>query len=139
LVGEYLPALEDGEVEIVMIGFRSVMGDVTSVRAKKAGNGILYNVVDENFGEIGYKFEPHESSHPLTFGQITDLLWSIEAADYGPIFLKDWEGGCDDDFEDYEQDAYLLSSDFYDGLQEWLDQRFDEWKKQKIQERLRKN
>jgi len=143
LVGEYLPALEDGEVEIVMIGFQSAMGDVTSVRAKKAGHVILYSVVDEydseGEGKTGYKFEPHESSHPLTFGQITDLLWSIEIADYGPIFLKAWEGGCGDDIEDYEQDAYVLSSDFYEGLQGWVDQRFDEWKKQKIQERRRKN
>ena len=79
LVGECLPDLREKEVEIVMIGMRSAMGDVISVRARREGDNILYRVVDE-YGDpdfSNYDGYPEESRLPLTQKEMQDFLWSI--------------------------------------------------------------
>ena len=134
-----LPEFLDGEVEIVSIRLNSVMGDLKSVRARRDGDVIRYRVVDEyqecaEDGELinDYTWRPEESSLPLTIDEVKDLLWSIEADGYGQIFTKAWEEQLDGPIEDYENDFYYLLSDFYHGLQGWLEERFDEWKRRKI-------
>ena len=116
---ETLPALDQEEVEIVMIGMASTLGDVISVRAKKDGGRITYSVVDEyDNEEYGYYCGPESSSLPLTFNGITDLLWSIENID-GHLLTRD-HSPC----------FWSVRSQFYDGLEDWLmwklRTRFDE-------------
>jgi hypothetical protein len=77
-----------------------------------------------------YKCKPDESSKPLTLGEVKDLLWSISREDYGQIFKATWIEQFDDDsIEDYENDFFYISSDFYQGLQGWLRDKFEEWKR----------
>ena len=136
MVGEHLPPLDDGEVEIVMIGMRSMMGDVISIRAQRDGDTIRYRVVDEDEGVSdggpGYTFEPHESSKPLSFTDITAMIWSLHVPDWGHFFEQGWEEQRDCDLETYENDFYELQSDFYRGLQEWLEERFEKWRRRRI-------
>lgn len=139
-VGEYLPPLAEGEVEIVMIGLHSTMGDVVSVRVLRDGSKIRYRIVDEDElgwfgGETRYQFEPHESLQPLTFREVSDLLWSIRVPEWGHLFEQQWvsEGESGDyELEQRKNDFFVLASDFYDGLQEWLDARFELWKGHRI-------
>lgn len=133
--GEALPALDEGEVEIVMIGMRSVMGDVVSVRALREGDKIRYRVVDEyeECDEEGkviprYNCEPEESSAPLTLEEVKSLLWSIHVEGYGQIFEQAWREQMDGHIDDYENDFYFMESDFYSRLQEWLERQFKRWK-----------
>ncbi len=136
-----LPEFLEGEVEIVSIRLNSVMGDLKSVRARRDGDKIRYRVVDEyhecdEHGELinDFSCRPDESSLPLTVDEIKELLWSIEVDGYGQIFTKAWEEQLDGPIEDYENDFYYLLSDFYHGLQRWLEERFDDWKRRKIAE-----
>ena len=132
LVGEYLPDLDDGEVEIVMIGLNSAMGDVISVRVSLEDGLYHYTIVNEYDGD--YEYKPATSSTPLTFRGVTELLWSITIEEWGRLFEQQWI----DDLEYAGQrvdrisnDFYELESDFYFGLQEWLDWRFEQWAAEK--------
>ena len=70
--GEYLPPLADDEIEIARIVIASVMQDVTSIRARRRGNRILYRVVDEYSGK--FKLSRSQSLKPLTFKELITLL-----------------------------------------------------------------
>ena len=148
-MGEYLPPLADGEVEIVMIGMHSTMGDVISVRARRDGDHIRYWVTDEyEEGEVDeddeeenhekkgvsrYDFNPRESTLPLTIGEVEGLLWSIRVDGWGQIFEKAWLDQSDGkELETFENDFYFIESDFYEGLQGWLEERFAEWKTRQL-------
>ena len=106
------------------------MGDVISIRARKEGDTIHYRVVDEYQDECGpfYELEPTTSSRPLTLAEVKDLLWSIEVESYGHLFMQGWREQLDGDIADYENDFYFIRSEFYDGLQAWLEESFEEWK-----------
>ena len=130
-----LPELEEGEVEIVSILMHSTMGDVISVRARTEGGSIHYRVVDEYEepdaeGKVisRYTCAPEESSEPLTLGEVKALLWSIHCDSYGQIFEQAWDEQREERVSDYENDFYELFSDHYEGLQEWLEDRFRQWK-----------
>ena len=45
--GEYLPDLEEHEIEIARISIASVTYDQVSIRAKRDGDMICYSVIDE--------------------------------------------------------------------------------------------
>jgi hypothetical protein len=118
---EALPPLEEGEVEIVLIKMRSILGDLMSLRARRDGSVIVYRIVDE----YGYKevLVPAQSAEPLSFTELTALLW-------GEI-VESWEyqRSEDADFEDI-QNWFVLCSEFYEGLNEWHDCQFEQWKEQ---------
>ena len=71
--GEYLPDYLEGEVEIARVSIKSTTGDVFSVRARRAADGIHYRMVDEY--ETTYLLEPCVSRQPLT---LAELIMSIE-------------------------------------------------------------
>lgn len=134
LVGEYLPELEPGEVEIAMIGMHSSMGDVISVRAKQCGDKIEYRVVDEI--QIGhgldeptiYEFAPRTSEAPLTYEELTDLLLHLRT-DGRSIFRSQWDADAESRGWADERDGFFtLQSDFYEGLNDWLDKQYKEWR-----------
>ena len=115
------------------------MGDVISVRARKEGDKICYAVVDEydeqdENGEVipRYSCEPTESEGLLGPEGIRELLWSIHCDGYGQIFTTAWEEQLEGPIEDYENDFYFLDSDFYSGLQGWLEDQFQVWKRTRI-------
>ena len=70
--GEYLPPLEDGQIEIARIVYASVTQDVTSIRARRCGKRIRYAIVDEN--EYVYTASRLSSTKPLTLGQLIRLI-----------------------------------------------------------------
>jgi hypothetical protein len=134
VVGEHLPKLQQGEVEIAMISMLSATGDVISIRARKDEAVIRYTVVDEyeedREGEPGFEFQPQQSLQPLTFGEMTDLLWNLSVSDETSLFESTWLMCPDLDINDDEPDEYFsISSDFYSGLEDWFEQKFLEWKR----------
>lgn len=133
--GEDLPDLGRREVEIARIWFtRTVHREVTSVRARPAGDRIRYRVVDEYCKDCGYSLviTPKSSRHPLTFARLVTLIdtatipgWSVEQPG---LVLPCW-----DDWMQYETDpetqrgSIEVSSEFYPQLSAWYDDAFDAW------------
>ena len=70
--GEYLPDLKDSEVEICRIVLESTTMDVTSIRAKKQKDRIIYRVKDEYDNE--YRLIHKSSSKPLTMKQLINNI-----------------------------------------------------------------
>lgn len=126
--GEFTPEFSENEVEIVHISMNSTMGDTISVRAQYESDKIIYDVCDEY--ESGFDFEPSESTQPLTFKEMTDFLWSITYGMNQPLFRTQWE---EIQYEDNE--FFSLDSDFYPGLQEWLDTKFRDCKDAEARQR----
>jgi len=78
--GEYLPDLEQSEIEIARIVIASTTWDVTSVFARRDGGLIHYRVVDEYNGEMLSAHNTCTSEQPLTLGELEAFLngaWSI--------------------------------------------------------------
>jgi hypothetical protein len=78
--GNYLPGMDDGEVEIARIEIASATFDVTCVLARPENGLIRYRVVDEYDGDT--LSGPHEmsSAKPLTLGELADYFlsaWSL--------------------------------------------------------------
>jgi len=115
--GEYLPDLEDGEVEIARVVVESVMLDVSSVRAREDGDIIRYRVVDEQ--NSTFEFSPTESSEPFSLGEVVELIDSATSESLGEGglvlgFAEFWvESGVDPD--ELGDMAYVWSA-FYPGL-----------------------
>ncbi|MBA2527010.1 MAG: hypothetical protein H0V18_14700 [Pyrinomonadaceae bacterium] len=84
-VGEYLPDLLPGEVEIARIVLKSSTGDVVSIRARANVKRITYRVVDEY--ETSFNFEPRESAAPLTLKEILDMIDGLEDDKDGPPYV----------------------------------------------------
>ncbi|MDA9983098.1 hypothetical protein N9H39_10315 [Gammaproteobacteria bacterium] len=70
--GEYLPDVDDDEVEIARISLMSTTGDQISVRACRNGEKFRFKVVDEYDSEFHLAFD--ESERPLTLGEIIPRL-----------------------------------------------------------------
>lgn len=74
--GEYLPDLEDREIEVARIHIDSTTGDVTSLRARLEGDRIHYRVVDEYDGDTLEEPTTLTSSLPLTLGELERFFLS---------------------------------------------------------------
>jgi hypothetical protein len=70
--GEYLPALEQDEIEIARVVYASATQDVTSIRARRRNGRILYRVVDEY--DSSFELARKSSSKPLTFGELINFI-----------------------------------------------------------------
>jgi hypothetical protein len=70
--GEYLPDFKDSEVEICRVVLESTTMDVTSIRAKKQKDRIVYRVEDEYDNE--YRLPHKSSSKPLTIKQLINNI-----------------------------------------------------------------
>lgn len=77
--GEYLPDLDDDELEVARIELRSVTGDVISVRAKKAGAFFRYRVVDEYGDDCLVQPTERRGRRPLTLGAFTRFVLRASA------------------------------------------------------------
>jgi hypothetical protein len=139
--GEYLPDCLPGEVEIARIVLASVLQDVISIRARRRRHGsrILYRVVDEygEPGQPGWTCRPASSVHPLTMGQVVELIETARNPQFGvgdgPLTegLRDFQG-------DSDPRALLgfvtVESEFYPGLAEYFERRAAEWLERRIRE-----
>lgn len=93
--GEYLPDLDDKQVEIARISLASTTGDQISVRAVGREGAIHYLVVDEY--ETEYEVLPtSQSKEPLTLGELIALLDGTNHPDEGQdhfdgLVKSNWE------------------------------------------------
>lgn len=71
----YLPDLENGEVEIARIEIASTTGDVTSLYAKKLCDSYEFRVVDEYEGDTLSDNTTMKAELPLTLGQMVDFFF----------------------------------------------------------------
>jgi hypothetical protein len=137
--GEYLPDYLPNEVEIARISLRSTTGDVISVRARPATDGIHFRIADEY--ESDYVISPEVSPSPLTLAELISL---IERADSGE---GDREGIgltesyrnhniCSEAREDYEavRDFVRVESAFYPDLFAFFEEQADQWLERKLKE-----
>jgi hypothetical protein len=131
--GEFLPALEKGEVEIAHISLASVTSDQICVRAKQERKIIKYSVVTEYDDEEGlrYKMPFNESDKPLTLG---DLIKLIEGSHIptniypGGIVESCWWTEYDEDRSVEDAIAFIsISSSFYPELKTYYELLGQEW------------
>ena len=78
--GEYLPDMEDSEIEICRIVLESTTSDVICVYARVGQKRIHYRIVDEYGGDTLNKPTTRTSVRPLTLGALTKFIdgsWSL--------------------------------------------------------------
>jgi hypothetical protein len=74
--GNYLPRLEEGEVEIARVVIDSTTSDVTAVYARQDGGTIVLRVVDEYEGDTLMAPAEHRAASPLPLGEFVDLFFA---------------------------------------------------------------
>jgi len=121
--GEYLPDLRRGEVEIARIRVGSVMGDVTSVRARRTKKGIAFRIEDEH--ETEYEIRPRWAREPLTMFALIRLIENAKPGSPTLDVLKlNREGGCSwEELEGFVE----VSSAFYPRLGDWYERYLGLW------------
>ena len=127
--GEYLPDLDETEVEIARIDLASVTSDVISVRARWRDGKIHYSVVDEYPEDHSYQCNPTTSDRPLTMGEIIALIDTTQASDYFTgvvVGLLQFNYECSEDLEAH-RNFVSVSSAFYPELGSWYDDAIEEW------------
>ncbi len=74
--GEYLPSLEEDEVEIVRVSLASVTADQISVRARPADGFIRYRIASEydDDEDMRYQLPFDQSKQPLTLAELVQLI-----------------------------------------------------------------
>ena len=140
LGGEFLPAYEEGDVEIARISLASVSCDVICIRAVPVESGIAYRINDEYGAD--FDFAPRTSEEPLTLGELIDLLddgtCSSNEEDYGCGLVLEpaignykWSASDEDpspqsSLED-ALDMAAVSSEFYKSIGEHYDRLTRDW------------
>jgi hypothetical protein len=130
--GEYLPAYDEGEVEIARLVLASGTLDVYSVRARWAGNALRYRIVDEY--ETDWYLTREKSERPLSMGELIELIdgatFSNNEWDDLTDALRD--AACGDDAGASEAvDFVRVTSELYPQLEQhyaakaaaWLERR----------------
>lgn len=109
--GNYLPALETGEVEVARITLESTTADVTAVYARSTEDGwIEYRVVDEYGGDDLPEPSTARRPEPMTLGGFAEFFLSASS------LVSTLEGNYDDDLEQ-ALGFFTVESDFYPGLE----------------------
>jgi hypothetical protein len=122
--GEYLPSLDEEEVEIARITLASVLGDTISVRARREGRDIRFSIEDEYGTE--YIVRPASDWKPLRMRQ---LIAMIDGADgeLGAVITpaaSQLEYGTS---PEEARDFVRIESDFYPQLSAYYDARLERW------------
>jgi hypothetical protein len=121
--GEYLPDIDECEVEIARIEIKSTTCDVTSVRARLDGDAIEYFVVDEYGGDTLSGLTACTAERPLTLKELFEFFvgaWSI--FDVLENIFGDY--GYD---EDEMMDFIRPSSEFYPEFGKLCAQSVRDW------------
>lgn len=104
--GEYLPDLEDGELEIARIAIQSTTGDVVCLYARPLGRRIAYRMADEYGGDTLSGDTSLVTLKPLTFGRMVRFFlgaWNL---------MDCLEANFDDDI-DGMHDFFEGESEYY--------------------------
>lgn len=131
--GEYLPELLEGQVEIARISLASTTGDQISIRARRLPDAIEYAVVDEY--ETAYVCTPERSIHPLTLGELIELIDGTEHPDdiaSGGLVKSHWNFQFDESMPGYDQIPDVprfttVSSAFYPELCRYYAEEAERW------------
>ena len=127
--GEYLPDLNEGEVEIARIELASTTADAISIRATKHNSRIYYSVQDEYSTE--FKVKPEWSKTPLTCSQIINLIETATDTKYGERSLG--LRSLDDLYRKHGVDLdtcrsfVRITSAFYPELETCYEQAIEDW------------
>ena len=114
--GEYLPGIDDLEVEVAMISIKSVTYDVTSVYARRGKHRIHYRVVDEYEGMTLTGRASRTYLKPLTLRELVEFFtnaWPL-------ISVLEINFGCD---LDSALEFFRAESQFYPMIDEYCRQR----------------
>jgi len=131
--GEYLPELEEGEVEIARISLSSVTSDQISVRARPDGERIRYRIVGEyeDMEGMQYQLPLETSSTPLSLGELMNFIAGsgIEGCAYpGGIFSSSWAMMLDSgEGPDRIAGFISVSSAFYPQIEACYDMLAEQW------------
>lgn len=125
--GEYLPELDDNEIEIARISLASTTADQISVRATRRKDAIGYRIVDE-YPEDGPRYLCHydRSQLPLTFGELVSMIDSAIEGGGAAMSHLIWNmgnGGYPDELRNFVQ----VSSEFYPQLGDYYRRRVKAW------------
>jgi hypothetical protein len=124
--GEYLPDMDEQEVEIARITLQSVTQDVTSVFARREGGRIHYSVVDEYEGTTLSDRKELTSYQPLTLRELETFFndaWDLyECLD---ISFDNSNGAPVENLLDFAS----AGSAFYPQLEELYERRIASWVK----------
>src|SRR5438876_3730750 len=125
---DFLPEREGGEVEIACVLLASVTGDVISIRARRRGARIVYQIVDE-YG-TAFRFKPKSSTRPLSMGELIAMIdgatGHLDGNAKGPTSAyRNYNlDGCDAaDLVEF----VTVTSDFYRELRGYYAEEAREW------------
>jgi len=107
--GNYLPDMENGEIEIARITIRSTTFDVACVFARPEHGSIRYRVVDEYDGDMLSEPKEMVSDQPLTLGEVTDFL--LNAFSLVDVLEMNFENDLESAL-----DFFFVESKFYPDL-----------------------
>ena len=131
--GEYLPELEEGEVEIARISLASTTSDQISVRARQDGDFIRYRIVGEYEEEESMRQQlPFDvADHPLSLGELMDMIQGAKTSDCTcpvGIFSSSWIMMLEFAEGPEEIAGFLsVSSAFYPGIDECCREMACQW------------
>lgn len=114
--GNYLPNIENGEVEIGRIQIKSTTYDVTSVYARLNKGVIKYRVVDEYNGDTLTGKAKRSSKQPLTLAEFADFF--LNAWPLMEVLKMNFEDDLDESL-----DFFSADSDFYPDFDKLCRQR----------------
>jgi hypothetical protein len=132
LGGEFLPDLDEREVEIARLVLASVTTDVFSVRARLVDGSYRYSMADEYSTE--FSLTPSASEQPLTLAELVGLLDTAEGQD---LFVElwwwqQWEHG----YTPEECTAFAwVESEQYPELGTYYKERARQWRIERARER----
>jgi hypothetical protein len=114
--GNYLPDIEDDEVEIARVTTKSTTSDVTSVYARRDGDRIHYRVVDEYGGETLEGPAELTTAEPMTLREFADFF--LTAWISLPALKAYFENDLDEAL-----DFFSINSEFYKELEIYCQQQ----------------
>ncbi len=131
--GEYLPKLDDGEIEIARISLASTTADQISVRARRDGERIRYRIVGEYEEDEAMRQQlPFDvTDQPLSLGELMDMIEGANTSDSTcpvGIFSSSWIMMLE--FADWPEEIagfISVSSGFYPQIEECYEAMAQQW------------
>jgi hypothetical protein len=137
--GEYLPELDEGEIEIARISLASTTSDQVSVRARADGERIRYRIVGEYEEEEAMRQQlPFDvTDQPLSLGELMDMIQGAKTSDTPctvGIFSSIWSMMLEFADDPEEIAGFLsVSSAFYPEIGDCYGALVEEWLKEHIE------
>lgn len=124
--GQYLPDMEENELEIARLMIRSVTYDITALYARFEKGRVHYRMADEYEGETLVEPTRLVADKPLSLGEMRGFFLSS----YSLIECLEWNNFFWENSRTEALDFFEASSDFYPGFHESciaiVEEKFDE-------------